>query len=50
MENWAQKDFQNGVEIIYSLGRNVVRLRCKEEQREDKVATEYTQDMEKIIK
>jgi hypothetical protein len=32
MENWAQKDFQNGVEIIYSFGRDVVdygSMSCK---------------------
>jgi hypothetical protein len=30
MGNWAEKTFQNGVGIIYSLARDVVTLWCRE--------------------
>ena len=30
IENWAGKVFQDGVEIIYSLGRYIVTLLCIE--------------------
>ena len=46
-DNWAKKASQNGVGKIYSLGREDIRLRCREGYTHVELTTEYTEKFQK---